>query len=57
MDRIEKRFPKGIATGELKMGLPRVQTFKNVIAKYIESGEGRKTMAAKMTPSLRRLTR
>lgn len=36
------------------MGLPRIQTFKNVIAKYIESGEGRRTMAAKMTPSLRR---
>lgn len=36
------------------MGLPSVATFKQVIAKYIESGEGRKTMAAKMTPSLRR---
>ena len=36
------------------MSLPRIQTFKNVIARYIESGEGRRTMAAKMTPSLRR---
>ena len=36
------------------MSLPRIQTFKNVIARYIESGEGRRTMASKMTPSLRR---
>lgn len=36
------------------MGYPQVRTFKAVIAKYIESGAGRKTMAAKMTPSLRR---
>lgn len=36
------------------MALPRIQTFKNVIARYIESGEGRRTMASKMTPSLRR---
>jgi hypothetical protein len=36
------------------MGFPQVQTFKNVIAKYVETGTGRRTMAAKMTPSLRR---
>jgi hypothetical protein len=36
------------------MGLPTVKRFKSVIAKYIESGEGRRTMASKITPSLRR---
>jgi hypothetical protein len=36
------------------MGLPKVQDFKQIIAKYISSGEGRRTMASKMTPSLRR---
>lgn len=36
------------------MGFPKAKTFREVIARYIESGEGRMTMAAKMTPSLRR---
>lgn len=36
------------------MGFPRVQSFKEVIARFIETGQGRRTMAAKMTPSLRR---
>lgn len=36
------------------MAIPKPQTFKRVIAKYITSGQGRATMAAKMTPSLRR---
>lgn len=36
------------------MALPQVKTFKSLIAKYIENGQGRVQMAAKMTPSLRR---
>lgn len=36
------------------MPFPQVQTIKQVISRYIESGAGRATMAAKMTPSLRR---
>jgi hypothetical protein len=36
------------------MAFPQPKTFKNIIARYVESGAGRRTMAAKMTPSLRR---
>ena len=36
------------------MPYPQVSTFKQIISHYIESGGGRATMAAKMTPSLRR---
>jgi hypothetical protein len=36
------------------MSHPSVETFKSVIARYIESGNGRSRMAVKMTPSLRR---
>lgn len=36
------------------MPLPKVQQFKNIVAKYITSGEGRRVMAGRITPSLRR---
>ena len=36
------------------MSFPQVKTFKQIIGRYVESGPGRRTMATKMTPSLRR---
>jgi hypothetical protein len=36
------------------MSFPQVKTFKQLIARHIETGPGRRIMAAKMTPSLRR---
>jgi len=36
------------------MAIPQPTTFKRIISQYIGSGSGRATMAAKMTPSLRR---
>lgn len=36
------------------MAYPQVQTFKSLLARYVDTGAGRRQMASKMTPSLRR---